>query len=75
MLHHDKKGKIFIKINYMLPNTIAASIASHKISDIGKMDIKNKEINLNGDKKRLWIDKLIDLNCQQSSYALSVNII
>jgi len=75
MLHHDKKGKIFIKINYMLPNTIAASIASHKISDIGKMDIKNKEINLNGDKKRLWLDKLINLNCQQNSYTLPVHII
>ena len=75
MLHVDKDGKIFIKIKYMLPNTIAASIASHNIENIAKFDIKEKEINLNGDKKRLWLDKLVNLKSQHKSLTLPVDII
>ena len=52
--YNVKKSKFFIKIKYILPNTISASIIQSKVRDIGKMEINAKEIDLNGDSKRFW---------------------
>ncbi len=66
------KSKFFIKINYILPNTISASIVQSKIRNIGKMEINAKEIDLNGDSKRFWLQDIKNLNTQQNSSCLDV---
>ena len=66
------KSKFFIKIKYILPNTISASIIQSKVRDIGKMEINAKEIDLNGDSKRFWLEDIKNLNTQQNSSCLDV---
>ncbi|QDI74049.1 hypothetical protein [Nitrosopumilus spindle-shaped virus] len=72
-----EKNKYFIKIKYMLPNTISASISSHKIGieNISKMRNQDKEIDLNGDHKRLWLQPLKRLDDLQKSYCLDVKLL
>jgi hypothetical protein len=76
MIHYDKeKSKFYLKIKYILPNTISASIIQNKIRDIGKMEIKEKEINLNGDSKRFWLHEIKNLKSIQNSSCLDVEFI
>ena len=70
-----KKAKFFIKIKYILPNTISASIIQNKIRNIGKMEIKEKEIDLNGDSKRFWLEEIKNLDTIQDSECLDVEFI
>ena len=58
-----------------MPNTISASIIQNKVKDIGKFEVKEKEIDLNGDTKRLWFEKIKNLNVIQNSECLDVDLI
>jgi hypothetical protein len=73
--YNPEKSKFFIKIKYILPNTISASIIQNKIRDIGKFEIKEKEIDLNGDSKRFWLEDLKNLDTIQDSECLDVEFI
>ena len=76
IVDYDKeKSKFFIKIKYILPNTISASIIQNKVKDIGKFEVKEKEIDLNGDTKRLWFEKIKNLDTIQNSECLDVDLI
>lgn len=77
IIEDRERNKFFIKIKYMLPNTISASISSHKIGigNIGKFKETAKEIDLNGDHKRFWLQPLKRLNDKQKSYCLNVKLL
>lgn len=73
--YDPEKSKFYLKIKYILPNTISASLIQNKIRDIGKFEIKEKEIDLNGDTKRSWLEDIKDLNIIQDSETLDVEFI
>jgi hypothetical protein len=73
--YNPEKSKFFIKIKYILPNTISASIIQSNIRNIGKMEFKEKEIDLNGDTKRSWLEDIKNLNTIQDSETLDVEFI
>lgn len=77
IIEDRKNNKYFIKIKYLLPNTISASVNSNKIGieKIGKFDEKEKELDINGDRKRLWFESMKTLNAQQSSSCLNVSLL
>ncbi len=43
-------------------NQLRTSILSDSISDIVKFNIIERLVDLNADRKRLWFDKLTDVN-------------
>ena len=50
------------------------SILSNKLSEIGKITVKTREVNLNADKKRLWLESLTGINHKMNrSMPLSLN--
>lgn len=50
------------------------SIIQNKIHDIGKIRLIEREVNLNADRKRLWLGKIIALDeLFDDSVPLSVN--
>lgn len=51
------------------------AIIEHRISDIGKIRPKVREINLNADRKRLWMGRLesIDSRIMNESMPVSLN--
>ncbi len=43
-------------------NRLRTSILSDSISDIGKFNVIERLVDLNADRKRLWFQKLTDIN-------------
>ena len=43
-------------------NRLRTSILADSISDIGKFNVIERLVDLNADRKRLWFEKLTDVN-------------
>ena len=55
-------------------NRLRQSILSNNIKDIGKITERIREINLNADKKRLWLQELTGINDKMNtSLPISLN--
>lgn len=73
----EKDGKLFYKFIVNRNSRLRSSIISDKISDIGKITPVVREVNLNTDRKRLWLGKItsIDDKLFNESVPLSLNFI
>jgi len=70
----EKDGKLFIKIKILRSNRLRSSILSNKLSEIGKITEKTREVNLNADMKRVWLEKLTGINDKMNkSMPISLN--
>ena len=70
----EKDSKLFIKIKILRSNRLRQSILSNNLKDIGKITEKTREINLNTDKKRFWLETLTGINDKiNESLPLSLN--
>ena len=58
----DEKGNLYITIQTTRTPHIKGAIAYDKIDDIGKIEIYDKKIGLNSDRKRMWFSQLESLN-------------
>ena len=70
----EKDGKLFYRFKVTRSNRLRQSILSNKLSEIGKITEKTREVNLNADKKRLWLESLTGINHKMNqSLPLSLN--
>ena len=70
----EKDGKLFIRFKILRSNRLRSSIIGNKISEIGKITEQTREVNLNADKKRLWLESLTGINHKMNkSLPLSLN--
>jgi len=70
----EKEEKLFYKFKMKRPNRLRSSILSGNLSDIGKFTEKTREVNLNADKKRFWLESLTGINHKMNqSIPLSLN--
>ena len=70
----EKDGKLFYRFKVTRSNRLRSSILSNKLSEIGKITEKTREVNLNADKKRFWLDELTGINHKMNeSMPLSLN--
>ena len=69
-----EKGKLLYKIKVLRNTRLRSSILQNRITDIGKIRPVIKKINLNADRKRLWLQRLeaIDYTINES-VPLSMN--
>ena len=71
---HERDGKLYFSYKEMRVGRLRKSIISNKIDDIGKFAFKEKQINLNADRKRMWIGELDGINEKSNgSVPLSFN--
>ena len=71
---HERDGKLYFSYKEMRVGRLRKSIISNKIDDIGKFAIKEKQINLNADRKRMWMGQLEGINDKSNgSIPLSFN--
>ena len=72
---YEKDGKLFYKFNVLRNSRLRSSIIQNKIQDIGKIRPIEREVNLNADRKRLWLGKIssIDNDSLNESVPLSLN--
>ena len=71
-LESEKGDRPFFKVTKL--NRLRQSILSNKLSEIGKITERTREVNLNADKKRFWLDELTGINHKMNeSMPLSLN--
>ena len=71
-LESEKGDRPFFKVTKL--NRLRQSILSNKLSEIGKITEKTREVNLNADKKRFWLESLTGINHKMNrSLPLSLN--
>ena len=58
----EKNGKLYQVFKVLRVNRLRTSILSNNISDIGKFNVIERLVDLNADRKRLWFEKLTDVN-------------
>jgi len=69
---YEKEGKLFYKFNVLRNSRLRSSIIQNKIEDIGKIRPIEREVNLNADRKRLWLGKI--QNMEQIEYNESISL-
>nr|WP_280924480.1 DNA polymerase [Nitrosopumilus ureiphilus] len=58
----NKKGQLYITVQTTKTTHIKGGIRYDKITDVGKIEIYDKKIGLNSDRKRMWFSELESLN-------------
>jgi len=73
----EKDGKLIAKMNVLRNTRLRSSILQNKISDVGKIRIIQREINLNADRKRFWLGKIANINQKEmnESFPISLNFL
>ena len=54
----EKDGRLYIEYEVKRTKQLASAIIQGKINEIGKIKIETREVNLNVDGKRFWIESL-----------------
>jgi len=72
---YQKNGKLICKFKVKRSGRLRSSILQGNISEIGKIKEYEREVNLNADRKRLWLDKINSINekIMNESIPLSLN--
>jgi len=72
---YQKNGKLIMKIKLLRSGRLRSSILQNSISDIGKFKVIEREVNLNADRKRLWLGRIVSIDdkIMNESMPLSLN--
>jgi len=65
--------KIWYDLSKNTSKKIVSTIIQNQISDIGKIKQETREVNLNGDDKRFWLGRLVDINDNKMNNSTSLN--
>jgi len=70
-------GQLYYKFQVLRNSRLRSSIIQNKLSEIGKIKPIQRQINLNADRKRLWLGKIasIDDTFHNESVPLSLNFL
>ena len=71
----EKNGRLYFRYVESRNTRLKTAIIQNRISDIGKIKPRVKQINLNADRKRFWLGKIesIDSKIVNESMPISMN--
>lgn len=71
----EKNGKLYYRFKVLRNTRLRSSILQDSISEIGKIKEFEREIDLNADRKRFWLENLtsIDLKIINESMPIYIN--
>lgn len=70
----ERKGRLFIKFVEKKSKSLIQAIIQNKIYEVGIIKPKTKEVNLNGDRKRLWMGKLRSIESREMNDSLPLSL-
>lgn len=70
----DKKGQLYITVKTTKTTHIRSGIKYNKIDKVGKIEVYEKHINLNSDRKRFWEKDLTALDNKTRCDSVPINI-
>lgn len=71
----EEDGRLYCRIHSTRDTPLRSAIIQNRIADIGKIKPITRKINLNADRKRLWLGRLesVDSALANDSLPLSLN--
>jgi len=69
----ERDGRLYYKYTVNRTKQLASAIIQNKITDIGKIKAETREVNLNGDDKRFWIGRLVNINDDKMNNSMPLN--
>lgn len=69
----EKDGRLYIEYEVKRSKQLASAIIQGKINEIGKIKTETREVNLNADKKRFWIETLKNINEKTKNRSFPLN--
>jgi len=70
----EKNGRLYYRFKILRSGRLRSSILQDSIRDIGKFKEYVREVNLNADRKRLWLSDLTAINHESNeSVPISLN--
>ena len=69
----EKDGRLYYQYKILRTKKLASAIIQNQIDDIGRIKEETREVNLNGDDKRFWLGRLVDINDKKSNNSTSLN--
>ena len=71
----ERNGKLLMKCRILRSKRLRSSILENSVDDIGKFSEIERGLNLNADRKRLWLDEIdsIDSRTLNESVPISMN--
>jgi len=66
----EKDGRLYYSYKVLRTKKIASAIIQNQIDDIGRIKEETREVNLNGDDKRFWLNRLTDINDRKSNSSM-----
>ena len=70
----ERDGRLYYKLKMLRSITLRSSIIQNQISDIGKIKPIIREINLNGDRKRLWLGRIESVEARVSNDSMPISL-
>ena len=69
----EKDGRLYMEYEINRTRQLASSIIQNKIHEIGRIKKETREINLNADEKRFWMESLSSISDKKLNHSFPLN--
>ena len=70
----EKDGNLYQIMKVLRTNRLRSSILSGNVADVGKFQTIERRVNLNADDKRMWFEKILDVNDKVMIESLPISL-
>lgn len=70
----ERNGKLLYKMKVLRNTRLRSSIIQNNLSEIGKIKQITREMNLNADRKRLWLGKIENISSKIMNDSMSISL-
>jgi hypothetical protein len=69
----ERDGRLYYKYLVLRTKKLASAIISNQIDSIGVLKEETREVGLNADSKRFWLNRLTSISELKSNVSMSLN--
>ena len=70
----ERNGKLYYKLSMLRSIRLRSSIIQDCLSEIGRIKQVTREINLNADRKRLWLGRIESVDAQICNDSMPISL-
>jgi len=70
----EKNGKLYYRFKILRSGRLRSSILQDSISEIGKIKEHTREVDLNADRKRLWLDSIQNIDSKVMNESMPISL-
>lgn len=68
----EKNGKLFYRFKVKRNTKLRSAILQNRIQDIGRIKPVIRQMNLNADNKRLWLEEITNIKTKETNYSVPI---